>query len=39
MSDDTTPDVADLLNQIQGAGDIQPDVKVEREEFKLSKRI
>lgn len=37
MSDDTTPDVADLINQIQGTGDIKPDTKVEREEFKLSK--
>ncbi len=37
MSDESTSDIKDLLNQIQGPGSIPNSTKVEREEFNLSK--
>ena len=38
MSDqDNTPDVADLLNQLKPSSDINTDVSVPKEEFKLDK--
>ena len=34
---DNTPDVADLLNQLKPSGDLNTDVSVPKEEFKLDK--